>query len=50
MVLAKLKTRSLHFCRQADCTKFTYDVRSQLTGDGTGTYGYDNAGNRNNSG
>ena len=95
MVLAKLKTRSLHFCRQADCTKFTYDtllrmagiknangggtvlsqftytydavnrlttevlggntktftydVRSQLTGDGTSTYGYDSAGNRNNS-
>jgi YD repeat-containing protein len=28
---------------------FTYDVRSQLTGDGTGSYGYDSAGNRNNS-
>lgn len=28
---------------------FTYDVRSQLTGDGTASYGYDSAGNRNNS-
>ena len=26
MVLAKLKTRSLHFCRQADCTKLSYDL------------------------
>jgi hypothetical protein len=49
MVLAKLKNRSLPFYRPADCTKYTYDVRSQLTGDGTGTYGYDNSGNRNNS-
>ncbi|HMP16652.1 MAG TPA: RHS repeat-associated core domain-containing protein, partial [Gemmatales bacterium] len=28
---------------------FSYDVRSQLTGDGTASYGYDSAGNRNNS-